>query len=243
MLYCQDHPFSSLFLNDDEKKNDLTKLPPNKTLDDFNSDYILSTNHKNLDLFFPRNWVASAPSKEKIRRFRFDSTEIVKRYRFIIFDARLSENPFYYGNYASKLFNTEQVLQKFLPEPILRNSKILIPFDIIQSQTDSVDQTIYYIEKQRRAYPEAGFAGIFLNEQSLIRKGLKKIYDSRLNEIEKKFRSEMFKSRITHHPQLKNYHLENKKLIFSRKTNIHREFSGLVDELLEKLGLNNFAGN
>jgi len=234
MLYRQERSLKSLFLNDSESKTELAKLPPNNTVDEYNSDYFLPTYNKNLDLFFPRTWVETAPSKEKIERFRFNSTEMLKRYQFVIFDAQLSENPFYYGTNPYKLFKTEQVLQNFLLEPILRNSKVIVPVDVIQSHIDNVLYTIDYIEKQKRAYPEAGFAGIFLNEQSLVRKGLKKMYDSRLFKVEENFKHEIYKSRISFHPQLRNYNVENKKIIFSRKTKIHEEFSALVDEILQK---------
>lgn len=236
VFYPEEKTFKFLPETKDERNVDLAKLPPQENIYDLDSDYYAPTSNKNLDLFFPRTWVEKAPAKEKINFFRFDSDDIIKRYQFIVFDAQLSENPFYYGTNTYQLFKTAQTLKYFLLEPILRNAKVVVPFDVIQSQTDNVRYTIEHVKEQKRIYPNAGFAGVFLNEQSYFRKPLKEMYERNINKLEEMFGSAVLKSRISYHKELSNYPFGIKKILFSRKTNMHKEFSALVDEILQKLG-------
>jgi len=191
------------------------------------NDYYISTNVKNFDLFVPRIINQFEISKEMMKPFKFDSLQMSEKYDFVIFDIQKAGDPFYYPN----LFQQ----RNFPLEPILRQAKVITPYNILESHRDSIRSTIKYVEKQKSIYPEADFSGMFFTKHKPIHKSQHHDYAINLTSLENEFSSKIFQSQIEFNPQLSKSTKEIQKIIFSRKTKIYDDFSKLVDELLIRI--------
>lgn len=207
--------------------NKLFEKKETESINNFDHDYYISTKQKNLDLFIPRTMRNSDFSGKKLKIFDLESTKISKQYDFVIFDIQRSENPFYYPHTIQ--------LENFYLEPILRNAKVIIPYDILQSHLDSVKRTIEYVEKQKNSYPDADFSGIFLVQTEPIYKSLKPFYEKKLIELKTEVRSKLFRTKVEFSSQLKGFVHDIQKIMFSRKTKVFFNFTNLIDEVLCKV--------
>lgn len=195
---------------------------------DYQHDYYISTKLENFDLFIPRTMNPVKFPANQVKSFNFNINDISKRYDFVIFDLQRCENPFYYPH------NTQ--LENFYLEPILRNSKVISPYSVLESHLESVISTTDYVEKQKSIYPDVGFAGIFLIQPRSIYNLEQKYYDEQLVRLKKQFFSKIFNTQIEFNLQLSGFIHDIQKIMFSRKTNIYSNFTDLVDELLQKIG-------
>lgn len=193
------------------------------------NNYYISTKNKNLDLFIPKGWKYFDFPEDKFQPFTFDYLEMSKRYQFVIFDIQKYENAFYYPH--------NYLIENFPLEPILRNAKVLVPFDPLQSYIDAVEATVTFVEREKRIYPKADFLGIFLIGEIRSTKFHKNKYKEQMEDLENLFGDKILRTRINYHSSLNLFHDDIQKLIFSRKTNIYSNFSELVDEILEKLNI------
>lgn len=200
-----------------------------KNFPDLQYDYLVKTNLPNLDFFIPRTCRNILFPADECRPFQSDYAEVGKKYQFVIFDVQRSENPFYYPH--------GKVLENYYLEPILRNAKVVVPFEVMQSFTDNVERTIEFVERQQAVYPEAEFLGLFLLEQRRITKSQRKWYDPKLKELEDLLGDKIFQAKINYHPQLDYLTADFHKILLSRKTNIFADFSALTQEIKERISL------
>jgi len=191
--------------------------------------YYISTKNKNLDLFIPKGWKYFDFPEDKFQPFNFDYLEMSKRYRFVIFDIQKYENAFYYPH--------NYLIENFPLEPILRNAKVLVPFDPLQSYIEAVETTVTFVERERKIYPEAGFLGLFLIGRIGSAKFEKNRYKVQLEDLENLFGDKILRTKINYYSNLTIFQGDYQKLVFSRKTNIYSNYSELVDEILEKLNI------
>lgn len=190
------------------------------------SNSYIKTKNKNLDFFIPQNWRINDFPDNHILPFEFDYSAMNKKYDFVIFDTSIHANPFHYPY--------EQV-ENFPLEPILRDAKILIPYDPIQSTLQGVEIALEYLERERSIYPKAGFLGIFLFCRRSSVKFENEKYEFKLEELRKEFTSKIFDTRIEYHPEIRNAVSGIQKYVYSRRTQVSLNFSQLVEEMLKKI--------
>lgn len=193
----------------------------------FHKDLYISTRLKNLDLFLFRHDIPTTLTKNQLSIFDLNTVKISNKYNFVIFDAQRAENPFYYSDTG--------VMKNFYLEPVLRNSKVIVPYDVMQSDTNNVRRTIKYAEDQKPIYPDADFSGLFFVKQRDIRKSSVPFYNKRLATLKKEFKGKIFNSEIEYHPQLNGFIQDVQKIMFNRKTKFFSNFSELTDELLLRI--------
>lgn len=187
----------------------------------------ITTRHKNLDFFIPSNWKYDYPIKIT-KKFDFDYKEINERYQYVIFDVQKSEDPFNYPNYS---FTKTSVI-----EPILKNASVLMPYQPQDSFIDNVNWNLKKIEQQKRIYPEADFLGAFIINRWRPLKREKKNFTEAVNELEEFIGAKLFKTVIDHQKDLTHTsYKEIESKLFSRKTGFFKNYSVLVDEILQKL--------
>jgi cellulose biosynthesis protein BcsQ len=216
---------SLLFPERDWSDSYLTEL--SKTTDYYQNDYYVPTSHENLDFFVPKSTPQFNLPKDEIKLLDFDHSKMSKKYQFVIFDVQRMENPFYYPH--------KPYLENFYLEPILRSAKVIVPYEVMQSQLDNVRRTARYVSQQQLIYPAAEFSGIFLVEQDLTYKSHQRLYKKKFEILKEAFPEKIFNNKIDYHLQLREPLKNFQKIMFSPKTEIHANFSALVDELLEKI--------
>jgi Bacteriophage CI repressor helix-turn-helix domain len=208
---------------------------PRNEYDPFFIDYYLPTKNPQLDLFIPRTWAGTVHKKKRgLRYFDLNTSEFVQRYQFVIFDVQRGEDPFYYP-IGYQAFRRTGPLEHYTLEPILRNAKVIVPFDVLQSDLNNVEQTVKHVSRQKNIYYDAGFLGIFLVEQSEMDKRLLSIYESNLDELRAVFGSCILENHVPYQRELRRFPDGVDELLKGKKTKTTSLFADLTNEILERL--------
>lgn len=187
----------------------------------------IQTKNKNLDLFIPIFRTYPSFKQNLVNPFDFDISQINQKYDFVVFDVRKFENPFFYPYYS--------IPSLFSLEPIIRRSKVLIPFQPFVSSIRNVESTIRCIAPQKRIYPEAEFLGVFFLYLRQLYKYEKLTFNQEMEKLRNIFGMKLFETSVEYHSEMQKSPEKLERIIFSRKTGIYTNFSMLVDEILDKI--------
>jgi len=224
------------FDDEDEPVIEISADPPRNEFIPILSDFYLPTINPKLDFFIPRPWIGTVHENKKgIRYFDFNTAEFNKKYQFVIFDSQRGNDPFYYPNGYVAPFHQIGPLEHYTLEPILRNAAVIVPFDLLQSDFDNVEQSREHVNRQKNIYPRASLSGIFIVEQAKMHKRLQFIYDRNLRRLREGFGPLILDSQIPYQTELSRFPDGVRELLKGKKTKATSLFADLTDEILEKL--------
>lgn len=184
------------------------------------SDKFTSTSIENLEIFTAKGdeFVGYFDSQsESINKRR---SQIKKEYQFIIFDICGDSN---------LLNNGEVRLKSFLSE-----AKLIIPYEVGNSTPETINK-IFGSAILCSTLFSSSFLGLFINKANTKNSIFSRLYKVKKGRLEHLLNDKMFKTKINYNEEALFDFIRNSDLNKFRKTILFKDFSKLVDEILEKL--------
>lgn len=182
------------------------------------------TENKNLDIFVPAGWETTA---YKNRKFLLFEETMVQNYDFVLFDTMRNRNPFHYPYQTTD--------ETFPLAEIIKNSRILAVHDIVDSYNSTHRNYLFYGAKQKLIHPLADFLGLVLVKVHVAPDIDPHEYNFKLEKVRSRFGSKLFQTIIDFHSAILEERKSFKRFIFTKKTKVYKNYSVLVDEILERL--------
>jgi cellulose biosynthesis protein BcsQ len=215
---------NSLLTKEHKSLNKARHKPTSADLIDPDEKMFFSTPIRGLDLVsFDKSYQLMLMEK-KVRHFDLVPRDIQDSYSFIVVDAHSNMDPF-------------RPLSLFMTM-LLREAKVIIPFQPYNAMGESVRNTLEYIDYAQSFSEGIEFLGLFLNN-----------YDTRTpmdvglrREIELLVRDKLLHSTIHKSQELLELLPKGLENFYRTKSRVVREYGSLVTEILERLGLEGQAG-
>lgn len=188
-----------------------------RNLNDFNRGLLVNTPVDKLDLMVVHDRYKSMLLRKKIRHFELMPEEARQNYSFIVIDTHSRTDPFN----PSNLFAA----------PLLRESRLFIPYEPHNSDVTSVQTTLDYVRSAKRYSRDIEFSGLFIN-----------LYDSSapLNiklrkEVESLVGGNVLKTVIHRSQYLLVKTSEEMGNFYKTESSVAEEYKALIDEILQTI--------